>query len=274
MIENGSTTPAMVVFSDLDGTLLDHESYDWEPARPALIRLREAGIPLILASSKTAAEMLPIRDAIGFSHCEIIVENGAGVLGPNSGPGSENDEHARILKALSALPGELACQFTGFSDWSAEQIAEKTGLSHEQALLARERAFSEPGLWSGTQADFARFSEKLQAMGVQMQRGGRFISLSLGGTKAVRMAEIASRYKLQNSSCLSVALGDAMNDIGMIEQADFGIIVANPAHAGIPHLAGEKTGTILRSVESGPSGWNEMMMKLLDRFVQERIMHG
>lgn len=38
----------LLVFSDLDGTLLDSHSYDWQPAAPWLSRLREANVPVIL----------------------------------------------------------------------------------------------------------------------------------------------------------------------------------------------------------------------------------
>ena len=54
-------TPAFVVFSDLDGTLLDHSTYSWKAAAPALAALRDRGIPLILASSKTSAEIAESR---------------------------------------------------------------------------------------------------------------------------------------------------------------------------------------------------------------------
>ena len=40
-----------LVFTDLDGTLLD-EDYGWEAARPAVEALRAASIPIILNSSK------------------------------------------------------------------------------------------------------------------------------------------------------------------------------------------------------------------------------
>ena len=35
----------LVLFSDLDGTLLDHESYSFDAARPALDRLRREDVP-------------------------------------------------------------------------------------------------------------------------------------------------------------------------------------------------------------------------------------
>jgi len=53
-----SPAPAMVVFTDLDGTLLRHEDYSWLPAGPALAELRRRRIPLVIASSKTRAEIV------------------------------------------------------------------------------------------------------------------------------------------------------------------------------------------------------------------------
>src|SRR5687768_8132133 len=72
---------ADLVFTDLDGTLLDHDTYSWEAARPALSRLRHLGIPLVLCSSKTAAELRPIAKRLGLQ-TPLIVENGGGIRLP------------------------------------------------------------------------------------------------------------------------------------------------------------------------------------------------
>lgn len=67
----------LLVFSDLDGTLLDSHSYDWQPAAPWLSRLHEANIPVILCSSKTSAEMLYLQKMLGLQGLPLIAENGA-----------------------------------------------------------------------------------------------------------------------------------------------------------------------------------------------------
>jgi mannosyl-3-phosphoglycerate phosphatase len=54
-----------VVVTDVDGCLLD-ETYRWEPARPALDALKKRGIPLVLCSSKTRAEMEPLHADLGL----------------------------------------------------------------------------------------------------------------------------------------------------------------------------------------------------------------
>ena len=63
----GTIPPFFLVFTDLDGTLLDHDTYGWEAASPALAQCRERGIPIVLVSSKTRAEMDNLRRRMGLS---------------------------------------------------------------------------------------------------------------------------------------------------------------------------------------------------------------
>jgi len=43
----------MIIFTDLDGTLLNHKSYDYKAVLPLLERLKSLDIPVVLNSSKT-----------------------------------------------------------------------------------------------------------------------------------------------------------------------------------------------------------------------------
>jgi len=253
------TPPPFIVFTDLDGTLLDHETYSWAPALPALSMLRARGVPVVLASSKTAAEIAPLRDEMRLSHCPAIVENGAGILPAGAGPEDAGADYARIRAALDAVPADLRAGFTGFGDWDADEIARQTGLPPETAALARRRAFSEPGVWSGPAARRAEFLAALESRGISARRGGRFLTLGFGGTKADRMAEIAEAL----GGGLTVALGDAPNDVEMLETAGRGFIIPNADAPEMPILAGERDGRIRRATKPGPAGWNEVMLTLL-----------
>lgn len=253
----------LIVFTDLDGTLLDHESYDWQPAEPALAALRERAIPLILASSKTAAEIAPLRAELGFAHCPSIVENGAGILpaqGDDAGDGQ--DRYAELRAALERVPADLRRLFSGFGDLGTVGIAAATGLDDRSARLAADRRFSEPGLWAGTDGDKARFTDALAELGVRARSGGRFLTLSFGGTKAERMTEITAALFGARQPFI-VALGDAPNDTEMLEAADRAFIVTNPHGTPLPPLAGEADGTISRTAEPGPAGWNGALSSLL-----------
>ncbi|MBO6777951.1 MAG: HAD hydrolase family protein [Marinibacterium sp.] len=260
--------PELLVFSDLDGTLLDHRSYSWAPAAPALARLRAMGAGVVLATSKTAAEVAPLRDEIGFSDWPAIVENGGGILAPGDVAGADRAIYDHIRALIAGLPAG----FTGFGDMTVDDVSASTGLSHQDASRAKARQFSEPGLWTGTDAGYAAFAEAAGQAGLCIQRGGRFLALSFGGTKADRVTELAGKFAPKQT----VALGDAPNDIGMLEAADLGIVVANGSAPDLPPLAGEDVGCIRRTVGEGSQGWAEAMLQVLDELSQSGadIHHG
>mgnify|MGYP001627751581 CR=1 FL=1 len=250
--------PAIIIFTDLDGTLLDHHDYSWSAALPALSWLRAKNIPVVLASSKTAAEIAPLRTQMRLQSCPAIVENGAGILPSNTEADDTGDQYTRLRAALDALPPALRQRFRGFGDLSNSQVADITGLPPASAKLARNRAFSEPGLFDGDSDSLNAFVTALKEQQVHARRGGRFLTLSFGGTKADRMDEIAARYGVPKM----IALGDAPNDVEMLEKADHGFIIANPSGTNLPVLAGERSGRITRSEKPGPSGWNQCILGL------------
>ena len=71
-----------LVFTDMDGTLLDHHTYSFEAAKPALTALEKKDIPVIPTTSKTFAELQPLRESIGLDG-PFIIENGAAIFIPH-----------------------------------------------------------------------------------------------------------------------------------------------------------------------------------------------
>jgi mannosyl-3-phosphoglycerate phosphatase len=83
-------------------------------------------------------------------------------------------------------------------------------------------------------------------------------------SKAERMAQVISHYRdLAGEPVRTVALGDAPNDLAMLEAADCGIIISNTAHHPLPVTDREQLGAILRSEAAGPEGWNIMIHQLV-----------
>lgn len=257
--------PPLIVFSDLDGTLLDHETYSYTAALPALDELKRRNIPLILASSKTAAEIVEKRQELGFSGFPAIVENGSGVLEPEGSATDIDDDsdHRRLIGILDSLPLRLRENFSGFSDWNVDEIVEHTGLPASAAEKAACRRYSEPGLWWSSDEERDEFIALLEKKGITARQGGRYLTLSFGASKADRMREITARYKVGDRSPCILALGDAPNDIEMLEAADIGVVVANPHIAPLPELDGENIGRIVRTMEPGPEGWNRAVLRIV-----------
>ena len=257
----GLQTP-LIVFSDLDGTLLDHSTYSFDAARSALTALRETNSQLVLASSKTATEVQEIRHQVGFEDCPAIVENGAGILEPGQSANTLSQEtYQKIRTLLDEAPAALRQSFEGFGDATAEQVAELTGLSLMDAARAKARSFSEPGLWRGTDADLQAFLAHLASKGLTARQGGRFLTFSFGATKADQLFNIASRF----APAPIMALGDAPNDVEMLESANYPVIVKNTNGAGISKLTEKVEARVLRTQDEGPAGWNTAVLDVMQK---------
>lgn len=249
----------LMVFSDLDGTLIDHHTYDWSPAKPALEALKGIGAGVVLASSKTATEIDVLRREMSLQHWPAIVENGAGVLGANAAPERGAEPYARLRAALDQVPDGLRRHFVGFGDMTPEDVCTATGLPRAGAVLAQERAFSEPGMWQGTEQEKEAFLTLLGRDGITAQQGGRFLTLSFGATKADQVRALCQEYGPE----VTMALGDAPNDIKMLEACDYGVVIANPGRTALPPLKGEADGRILRTQGAGPAAWNGAVIDLM-----------
>lgn len=253
----------LIVFSDLDGTLLDHDTYSFEPALPTISRLKSRGAKLVLASSKTAAEIVTLHQALDLDETPMIVENGAACVQPSDVIGASSDhlgDYARIRSTL----GTLNAPFQGFGDMSDADVSAATGLTQTAAHLARQRQFTEPGLWHGSETEEARFLETLTQHGIVARRGGRFLTLSFGATKADQMAKITQDYAASGT----IALGDAPNDAEMIARADWGVVIRNDHAPAL--IAFENEAKILRTTEPGPTGWAKAINQILDQIDHDK----
>lgn len=249
------------MFTDLDGTLLDHQSYSYAAALPTLNRLQRNNVPVILASSKTSAEMLNLRRELGLDAFPMICENGSGQVPAGSVSVDDGAIYDKLRGALNDLPQELRGKFHGFADMGPAGVATATGLSLDDATLASRRQFSEPGQWHGSKEDLAVFLAELAKKGVFGRSGGRFLTLSFGARKSDQMAEIITAYGAK----IVVALGDAPNDAEMLSAAHYAIVLPN-AHG---HPVNVKTSSgrpeVIRPINPGPVGWADAMSVLLTR---------
>jgi len=188
-----------LVFTDLDGTLLDHDTYSFEPALEALEQLRSLDIPVILNSSKTLAELRSLADQLDLPS-PLVSENGSIIAWPSP---EQNDSYKIeytgasypvITETLDQLRKQYAYQFARFHDWNAQGIADKTGLPLEAAALAGQRQGSVPLLWHDSVEKLEAFRQQLEDAGLVLKKGGRFWHVMGQTDKVKAMQQVASAY--------------------------------------------------------------------------------
>jgi D-glycerate 3-kinase len=264
----GDAGPAarLVVFSDLDGTLLDHASYDFGPALPALQALREREATLVLATSKTRDEVLALRETLGHDG-PFVVENGGAAYVPGPQGLVEHvlgARYADVRAVLQQLRSEGGFEFEGFGDVDAARVAQWTGLPEQEAARAKARASSEPLRFHGDAASLDRFGAALARHGLSLVRGGRFFSVQGPVDKGRAARFVLGQLGLQGRGPFTtIGLGDSDNDAPMLEAVDFPIVIPPGAEGRAPLQLSHPRA--ITAPEPGPAGFRAGVEQVLQR---------
>ncbi|MBD3898139.1 HAD-IIB family hydrolase [Halomonas sp. ML-15] len=269
-MNHAPVSPPRLVFTDLDGSLLDHDSYDWSPAKPWLARLAAAGVTVIPVTSKTRAELLSLRLDLGLAKSPFIAENGAVIGLPSSWQHARLDRdpadpHGLVIKTpgldigfirtrLGVIRERLGVSFQGMGDMRLEDIIAHTGLSEPAARQARVREGSEPLIWQDDDAALERFRRALADDGLRLTRGGRFWHVMGEVHKGASVGWLIERFTaLRGTQPLTLGLGDGPNDVPMLEAVAQAVLI--PGHHG--QRVEVVNPMLYRAVADGPAGWAE-----------------
>lgn len=265
----------LVIFTDLDGTLLDKKTYKWDKALPAIKLCKEKDIPIVIVSSKTRAEIECIHKDIALSD-PFVSENGGGIFFPlhtHTVPPPEADPdnglkklsfglpYDTLVKGLREIREELKINLIGFSDMDIETISRLTGLDTIKAKQAAKREYDEPFIIKESSFDINKLHKSAQKRGMTIIEGGRFFHLQGQNSKGKAVKRLIQWYRKLKGNTLSVGLGDSPNDFSMLSQVDCPVLIRSQRtfpelNKELPHLK--------ITDETGPSGWNSAILDILD----------
>jgi mannosyl-3-phosphoglycerate phosphatase len=264
----------ILIFTDLDGSLLNHNDYDYAAAVPTLERIRAGNISLVIATSKTRSEVQSLQAEMGILD-PFIVENGGGIFfhdsqGIRNRWGGEKSEKYQVFR-LGAKYRDVRKFFVkmssrykikGFGDMTIAEIAEMTGLPEIEAERARRREFTEPFLAEDEQ-DIPEMEKLARLEGFKITEGGRFHHLiGSGQDKGLAVKKCIEIYggKENQINLVTVGVGDSENDLPMLRQVDIPVLIPRPRKGWLNiELPG-----LVRAEETGSRGWNSAVGCVLD----------
>jgi mannosyl-3-phosphoglycerate phosphatase len=275
----GGSSRQLIIYSDLDGTLLEETTYSFAAARPALARIRTAGIPLVLCSSKTRAEIESLQRELRIHH-PFIVENGGAIYLPRdpwrrivaaAEPVGQwlrlelGVPYGRLLQVLAEIKRAVGLWVVGFSDLTPEEIAADCGLDLAAARRAKVREYDEPIKLLREQPDVLSTVRTIAARHhLQVTGGGRYLHLTGPNDKGRAATLLNDLFRRRYGEIFTVGLGDSVNDIPLLASVDYPYLVRRPDGRADDRVMGAVPGvTVTKGI--GPSGWNEAVLELLAR---------
>lgn len=272
--------PRHLVFTALEGALVDPRTESFAGAEEALSELERRKIPYVLLTSYTREEVEPVRKKLGHNH-PFVTENGGGIFFPDGYfslriPGSvrtarflsiaQGRPYAEVCEALDEIAEESAVGVAGFHHMSLREIAENTGLAPRRAELARAREFDEPFYFtSADERAIARFVETARLRGFDTRRGPVFWHLSARCDAARAVRTLSQLFREATHRKLSlVGIGGSTEDLPWLRVADHAILLPSlRAHPEAPDEGPRRTKAISIGEAPGADGWNKAILNII-----------
>ena len=264
-----------LLFTDLDGTLLDLHTYAAEKAKESVAKLQGAGVSIIFCSSKTWAEQEHYLHELDLNE-PAIVENGSAIFFPEDlklksplQPALIHGKKALLLgrkyeevvRAIYDSTADLDIALKYYNNQSVARIAEITGLSLNAAQKAKSRDFSETIFNALPDTDaFKSFEKALKNHGFQCIAGSKYVTITgIDSNKGKAVSLLIEAYQAKFGEVKSIGIGDSRNDLEMLQCVDSPYLVKKPDNTWANLFAKN----ISKIAAIGPDGWNIMAEELL-----------
>jgi mannosyl-3-phosphoglycerate phosphatase len=256
-----------IIFTDIDGTLMDIYSGNFEGTDLLVRKFKRMGIPIILCSAKTRSEQECIRDKLGLSD-PFIIENGGAVVipdgyfddleivprtGKNGYSLIEIGGHSNeIRKQLAKIREELQIKFKGTSDMTLDEISSRVRIPLPLAKRMSKREYGETILEIDP-SDLDKLAKVCKRIGLKVIHGGRYTDITQGNDKGKATSILIDLFKrkYQPKGTIFIGLGDSENDLSMLRLMDLPVLVQRANGS----WCDSRIKNLLRSTGIGPKGW-------------------
>jgi mannosyl-3-phosphoglycerate phosphatase family protein len=267
-----------ILFTDLDGTLLDLHSYSADAAKPAVKALQDADVSIIFCSSKTWSEQHFYQRQLNISE-PAIVENGSGIFildenwkiiekyGRNTielhgqrvlALGKQYED---LIEVLKPVVEQYYPELKYYALLSTEEIAQITGLDPDSTQRAKRRDFSETIFNTDQQLEsYKKLISEMERHGFHCIPGSKFVTITgVESDKGRAAGIVAEVYRDHYDSVMTFGVGDSLNDLAMLKAVDFPYLVQRPDRS----WANIHINKLNKIDGVGPEGWTMVANEIL-----------
>ena len=209
------------VFTAMDGTFLDFDSFRAVESMAVARRLAADGIPLIPVTVMTIEEIEPLAREMGLRHAMIVEAGGAIARWKDDAwkldaRGTDADA---LLEVIAAIELRSGADLTVYSVLPDADAAFLSGRSGDMLRSSTRRSFSEPFLIE--RGDLEEVTKAAAALGFTVRRGRRFYHLTRAGAESEAFQEICRELRCD----LAISLGGSPVDLEFLRRSDVPIVV-------------------------------------------------
>ena len=262
----------ILIFTDLDGSLLNHNNFEFREIKDFILKCIKNGIKIIPNTSKTKSEIQVFLDQLGHN-LPFVVENGAAIHNLDLvHPKFKFRNNAlvfsrsvsKILKLFEkSIPIEFQKRCFFLKDMSSKEQMKILGLNKKYLPFALNREYSMPLVFDGSKELVNEFTFILKKIGMKLHEGGRIYNICDDCSKGKAMTTLIEKLKNDfNFNSYTIVVGDSPNDISMLKISDQPCVIPLPNKKNLNHLKGQK---IIRATQSAPRGWEEVVRASLKK---------
>ena len=258
---------SLIIFTDLDGSLLHRDNFKFEEIKDYIKSLIEEGIIIIPNTSKTEIEVNEFIKELG-SELPFISENGSSIHGLNlinsNFPNKiilSRDKDELFRNFQSKVPNELKNKCRFIKDMNEKQVTNIFGLKDKNLKNALNRKYTVPLLFEGNDIEKNQLVRILKSISLTMQEGGRVFNLGDNTNKVKSMNKVIRIYKKIESKIKVIAVGDNFNDLDMLRNSDIPCLVFNDKFT----LDQINIDNLIISNKSSPEGWADVIKMALEK---------
>jgi len=259
-----------IIFTDLDATLLEYNTYSFKKALPALNQIKKSKTPLIICTSKTKAEIEYYRKKLKNKD-PFIVENGGAIFIPKNyfnfkfkhNKKNKNyhiielgTNYEKLSKTIKKIK-DNRIKIKNFKDMSPKEVSKDSNLPITKAKLAKKRDYDEP-FKILNKKDENKVLKIIKQNKLKCIKGGRYYHLIGNNNKGKAVNILKKLFKKQFKNMKTYAFGDSKNDFDMLNVVDEPYLVQKPDKSYTSKKYKKAKGI-------GPQGWNKTILKIIKK---------